>query len=712
MSVTYDLIGQREQRLVKVDELKKLGINPYPAKSGKTNGLKEIKDNFEKFENKTVTLAGRLMAWREHGNIIFGQIQDNDTRLQIFIRSSDLAKTDKTNQTIGFENLNLVDLGDFIEVTGTIVKTKTEEISIIPTKLKMLSKALRPLPDKWKGVTDKELRYRRRYLDFTMNQDNKEIFVRKAKFWSKTREYLQNQGFMEVETPVLEHKTGGADARPFVTHHNDEDINLYLRISTELYQKRLIGAGFEKIYTIGPNFRNEGIDDEHLQEYYQVEWYWAYADYTNNMKLVTDLFRYLAKEVYGTTKFTARGHEFDLADEWTVIDYVKIIKEKLGIDIFKSSDDEMLKVIEKNNIKLPGQITRNRLIDNLWKSIRKDIAGPAFLINEPKFMSPLAKSKVESPEITERFHAIIAGSELGNGYSEINDPVDQLARFREQESARTAGDAESQMLDIDFVEMLEYGMPPTSGWGHSERLFWFLEDISPREGTLFPLMREELDNTTKKIYGIKDEVPPPAKVMKAKPDDSTEVKKSSTGKLPTREEAMVTLEEHVNDPYQLLHAKMVAKAMEMYANKFNEDVDLWYITGLLHDVDYFEFPEKHPDESLVWFKSWGYPEELIDAVKAHGLKEPRIDPTTRLAKTLIAVDELSGLIYAYFLMRPTGFDGMEAKSILKKFKDKAFAAKISREEVSYGVELLGIDFSEHVQNMINVFATMPEIKKV
>ncbi|KKT85495.1 MAG: lysyl-tRNA synthetase, partial [Candidatus Collierbacteria bacterium GW2011_GWA2_44_99] len=220
-----------------------------------------------------------------------------------------------------------------------------------------------------------------------------------------------------------------------------------------------------------PNFRNEGMDDEHLPEYYQCEWYWAYADYRDNMELVKDLFRHIAKEVYGKTKFVSRGMEFDLADEWVEIDYVEVIKEKLGVDIFKSTDKEMLEVIKKQGVALTGVINRSRLIDNCWKIIRKKIAGPAFLVNEPKFMSPLAKSKPENPDLTERFHVIIAGSELGNGYTELNDPEDQKARFEEQQTQREAGDEEAQMFDADFVEMLSYGMPPTSGWGHSERLF-------------------------------------------------------------------------------------------------------------------------------------------------------------------------------------------------------------------------------------------------
>ena len=273
-----------------------------------------------------------------------------------------------------------------------------------------------------------------------------------------------------------------------------------MRISTELYQKRLIGAGFEKIFTLAPNFRNEGTSDEHLQEYYQLEWYWAYANYEDNMKLVTELFRHTAQEVYGKTEFTSHGHTFDLSNEWKKIDYVNCIKEKFDIDIFTATEKEMLEKLKKEGVSLAGVINKNRLIDNLWKCIRKTIAGPAFLVNEPKFMSPLAKSKQEDERLTERFHVIIAGSELGNGYSELNNPQDQLERFLEQQGARDKGDDEAQMLDIDFVEMLEYGMPPCSGYGESERIFWFFENVTAREGILFPLLKNEVDNLTKKIY--------------------------------------------------------------------------------------------------------------------------------------------------------------------------------------------------------------------
>lgn len=491
-----NLIGQREIRLEKLEELKKLGINPYPAQSSKEHQNIEIIENFDQYDGKETTLSGRITAWREHGKLIFADIRDQTGDIQVMIRRNEIEGSNKEGY-LEDKNLDLLDLADFIQVTGTIGKTKTGQVSIMAKNIKLLTKSLRPIP---RNLKNKEQKFRRRYLDLVINPERLKMFERKSQFWAVQREYLKKEGFMEVEVPILEGVTGGADATPFVTHHNALDQDFYLRISTELYQKRLIGAGYEKIYTLGPNFRNEGIDDEHLQEYYALEWYWAYADFRDNMKLVKDLITHIAQEVYGKTEFSTRGHTFNLADEWEELDYTTLIKEKYDIDIFNDSDEKIQEVIEKNDIELDGDINRNRMIDTLWKNIRKGISGPAFLVNQPKFISPLAKSHKDNQDLTERFQVIIAGSELGNGYSEINDPQDQLDRFLEQQSLRDEGDDEAHMLDIDFVEMLEYGMPPTSGYGQSERIFWFMEDITAREGTFFPQMRTEIENTTKKIY--------------------------------------------------------------------------------------------------------------------------------------------------------------------------------------------------------------------
>lgn len=701
-TVSSDLVGQRTQRIAHRDTLKSLGIDPYPATASPRTKVRDVIDNYDQHEGNTLVVSGRLTRSREHGKLIFGDIRDDSGTLQIAIKQ-DALSADRARGYLEWPDLKLLDLGDIVECHGKIGKTQQGAITVFAIHIRLLSKSLRPFPQTF---DDKELQFRRRYIDLVVNADRKARFERKALFWNASRDFMTQHGFIEVETPVLEHVTGGADARPFVTHHNTLDQDFYLRISTELYQKRLIGGGFEKIYTIGPNFRNEGSSDEHLQEFYQLEWYWAYADYRDNMKFVRDLFRHLAQTIYGKTKFSTRGHTFDLADEWTEIDYVQVIREKLGIDIFEDTDDTMLAKLKEKGVELSGAINRNRLIDNLWKVIRKEISGPAFLVNEPAFMSPLAKAKTDDPRLTERYHVILAGSELGNGYSEINDPEYQLAQFLDQQKMRDTGDDEAQMLDIDYVEMLEFGMPPVSGHGHSERLFWFFEDITGREGTLFPQLRHEVEKLTKEIY------PHISFAQKAQSAPASPNQSDVAG-LPTREQAHELLEQHVQEPYQRLHAQMVARAMERLATDYNDDADLWYITGLLHDLDYNEFPDAHPNESLKWFAEWKYPEQLIHAVAAHAQSSGRTDihPKTQIDFALIACDELSGLLYAYSLMRPTGFDGMEAKSVVKKFKDKAFAAKIDRTEIMTGVEGLGLDLKEHIQKLIDVFAGMEELKK-
>lgn len=492
----------RDERLAKLHKLQELGIQAYPARSKRDTSNADVIQRFAQLENQTVTLVGRVVSLRDHGKLAFADIEDASGKIQLYLREDMLAATSAEAQTIGFADRGLLDTGDFVQATGTVVKTQRGEISVLVQELRLLTKALRPLPNRSDLASDPEYHFRRRYVDLATNPAQRERFLRKSKFWQANREFLRREDFVEVEVPVLEHVTGGADARPFVTHMNALDQDFFMRISTELYQKRLVGGGYEKVFTLGPNFRNEGLSDEHLPEYYQCEWYWAYADYRDNMQLVERLFKYLAQEVWGTTKFATRGHKFDLADPWQEISYPDIIRERFGVDIFATPDDEIARIVREQGVRLTGAVNRNRLIDNLWKIIRKGLSGPAFLVNEPAFMSPLSKSRPDRPELTERFHVIIAGSELGNGYSELNDPQEQLARFREQQAQRDEGDDEAQMLDIDFVEMLEYGMPPTSGYGHSERVFWYLENVTAREGTLFPALRHKVDEVTREIYGM------------------------------------------------------------------------------------------------------------------------------------------------------------------------------------------------------------------
>ena len=382
-----------------------------------------------------------------------------------------------------------VDIGDIVSVTGTFFTTKRGEQSILVTSWTMATKALLPLPEKWHGLVDPDEKLRKRYLDFIMEPELREIFKKKAKFWQVTRKFMEDEGFLEVETPTLELTTGGAEATPFMTHLNDYDMDVFLRISIgELWQKRLMAAGFSKTFEIGRAYRNEGTSPEHAQEFTNMEFYWSYADYKDGMELVTRLYRKIATEVFGTTKFTTRGHTFDLAEEWKLIDYAEEIKKQTGTDIHKDSDEDLRKKLVDLKVAYDG-VNRERFIDTLWKYCRKNIAGPAVLVNHPTIVAPLSKSIPEDSKTVQMFQPIIAGSEIGKGYSELNDPMDQRMRFDAQRKLLERGDTEAMMPDWEFVEMLDHGMPPTCGFGFGERLFAFLAGKPLREVQLFPFVR-------------------------------------------------------------------------------------------------------------------------------------------------------------------------------------------------------------------------------
>ena len=337
-----------------------------------------------------------------------------------------------------------------------------------------------------------------------VNKEVRERFLRRSKFWQATRNYLNKRQFVEVNIPVLEHTTGGADAKPFVTHMDALDQDYFLRISHELPLKRLLGAGFERVYDIGPRFRNEHISDEHLPEHIAMESYAAYQNYEEAMDFYEKMIQYVAQETWGTLQFDdANGFAVDLSGKWPVRSYADVLQEEFNVDVFNPDRQQLLKILKDNNVELESdEVSVGRLIDNVWKIIRRKSAGPYWLVHEPASMSPLAKTDPADPRLALRFHPIIAGSELGNGFAELNDPQEQLARFKEQQAMRDGGDDEAQMLDIDYVEMLEYGMPTACGWGNSERNFWLLEGVTAREGVPFPHMRFEIDDNTKEIYDL------------------------------------------------------------------------------------------------------------------------------------------------------------------------------------------------------------------
>jgi lysyl-tRNA synthetase class 2 len=486
----------RDERLRKLDELKKLGVNPYPAESKRTHTLAQITIDFDKLEGKTVSVVGRVQNIRKFGKIAFVVIRDQSGHLQLFLGEDKLDAKSQFN----LDKLPLLDSGDFVEATGVVNKTKTGEISVEATHLRLIGKSLRPLPTEQGGFTNKEERLRRRYVDMAVNTDVRDRFVRRSRFWQATRDFMNQHDFTEVNVPVLEHTTGGADANPFVTHMDALGQDFYLRISHELPLKRLLGAGFEKVYDIGPRFRNENYSDEHLPEHVAMEWYWAYADWRDGMKFQTELFRHIIKESFGTLQFKLGKFDVDLAKDWEEWDYAEVIKKHYNIDPFDCTLDEVKTALKDHKLEVEKSENKARGIDKLWKNIRKDVAGPVWLVNTPTFISPLSKVNPDRPETTQRFQAVVAGSEISNGFSELNDPVDQLERFVEQQKMRDAGDDEAMMLDIDYVEMLEYGMPPACGLGFSERVFWIFEGVTAREGVPFPQLRHEIDETTKTIY--------------------------------------------------------------------------------------------------------------------------------------------------------------------------------------------------------------------
>ena len=474
----------REGRLQKLEILKEKGINPYPSKVPHDFSIGTLKENFKKYEDErtSVSVAGRVMVIRGQGAILFAVLFDGTERIQAII------KKDELGDEVFTLFVDTVDMGDFISITGKPMVSKTGEQSILTERWVMASKSLLPMPEKWAGLQDVEERYRKRYLDFAMNFELHDLMVRKAKFWDVTREFMKRNDFLEVETPTLEVTTGGAEATPFKTHHNDYDLDVFMRISVgELWQKRLMAGGFPKTFEIGRVYRNEGTSPEHAQEFTNMEFYWSFADYEDGMKLVRDLYIEIAREVFGVTKFTSRGHTFDLSDEWQKIDYCEEVKKQTGVDVRTADEKDMMEKLQELGVKYEGQ-NRERLTDTLWKYCRKNISGPAFLINNPTLVAPLAKGNPNSNTV-QMFQPIIAGSEVGRGYSELNDPIDQKDRFDIQQKLIDSGDSEAMMADMEFVEMLEHGMPPTCGFGFGERLFAILADKPLRELQTFPLMR-------------------------------------------------------------------------------------------------------------------------------------------------------------------------------------------------------------------------------
>ncbi len=482
-----DIIAIRKQKL---ETIKQAGIDPYPSISSRTHTNQQALDGYDELQTQEITLVGRIRSFRDMGKLIFSHIEDGSAKIQVLFKSDN----------VGADNFKFLlknfDIGDFIEISGTLFKTKTEEKTLHAISYKLLAKSLRPLPSEHYGLEDEEIKLRKRYLDIIMDPTVKEIFIKKNRFWSSMRSFLVQKGFLELEMPVLEAVPGGAEAEPFITHHNALDRNFYLRISLELPLKKMLVAGYEKVFEIGRIFRNEGISPEHLQDYTQMEFYWAYGDFEKLMDFLQEMYQYVIEQTFGALKLSNQGTEVDWSGNWERVNYFDVFKEHTGIDLNTTDVDELKKYADEHKINYEDFAGKGRVIDLIFKkSIRSKLTTnkPLFLINQPIELEPLAKKDPHNPKMVQRLQILAYGSELGKGFGELNDPIDQRSRFNDQMKLRQEGDTEAQMLDEDYMEAMEYGMPPAAGFGISERLFAVLMDKSVRETVVFPPMKEKSD---------------------------------------------------------------------------------------------------------------------------------------------------------------------------------------------------------------------------
>ncbi|MCI8345592.1 MAG: lysine--tRNA ligase [Clostridia bacterium] len=483
-----DLNQLLQIRRDKLSKLKAEGKDPFEiTKFNRTHTSKEIIENYDELEGKDVSIAGRIMAKRIMGKASFCHIQDGEGRIQSYVSINELGEE-------SYKQFKEDDIGDIIGITGFVFKTRTGEVSIHAKEVTLLSKSLRPLPEKYHGLKDTDLRYRQRYVDLIVNPEVKDTFLKRIQILQEVKNILNEKGYLEVETPILNTIAGGAAARPFITHHNTLDMDMYLRIANELYLKRLIVGGFDKVYEMGRMFRNEGMDIKHNPEFTNIELYSAYEDYNDMMDITEEIISKVALKVLGTTKITYQGTEIDLGASWKRISMIDSIKEVTGVDFNNiETDEDALKAAKELNIELDElKLTRGEIINQIFEAkVEETLIQPTFIYDYPVEVSPLTKRKPSDPRLTERFEVFVGAREYGNAYSELNDPIDQYERFKKQMEAREAGDEEANMMDDDFINALEYGMPPTGGLGIGiDRLVMLLTDsASIRDVLLFPTMK-------------------------------------------------------------------------------------------------------------------------------------------------------------------------------------------------------------------------------
>jgi lysyl-tRNA synthetase class 2 len=666
----------RRVRIDKLDRLRAKGIAPFPERFERTHTLAAAAALPE--GTKGLRLAGRLIAVRTFGKLTFAHLQDRSGRLQIALRRQEL-------EPEAWEAFHeLFDRGDFAGAEGEIFRTQTGEVTLAVKRLHFLGKALRPLPEKWHGLRDTELRQRRRYLDLLMSEETRDRFRQRTKVVRVLRRFLDDEGFEEVETPVLQTVPSGASARPFATHHNSLDLDVYLSISPETWLKRLVVGGYEKVYEFARCFRNEGMDPSHLQEFTMLEFYVAYWSYEDNLRFTEKLFRHLLAEVCGSLQLEWRGRKIDFSGEWPRLDMGRLIRERTGIDLaaHPTADDLRRaiqgKAIRLEKIDLPG---RGALIDALYKAtVRDDLVQPCFLTGIPLDILPLARQNDRDPTLSDCFQLLVNGWEIVKAYSELVDPLDQRARFEEQEQHRGKGDEEAMFVDEEYLLAMEFGMPPISGWGMGiDRLCALLSGAdSLREVVFFPLLR-----------------PHGAEGGAGEGGDAT----ADVAGFPlSREEARALFDGNVKSDYLRKHCLASAAVMEAIAERFGKDRDTFWCVGLLHDLDFdrVKDPSKHTRETVEILRSRGVRDErILKAILAHnaeGLGD--VQRTTWLDYALSCGETITGLVMASALVLPDKkLASLEGSSVVKRMKKKDFAKQVNREAILQ-CEKIGLGIEE------------------
>nr|WP_058270984.1 lysine--tRNA ligase [Olsenella massiliensis] len=724
-----DINDERAVRRAKRQALIDAGINPYPTRSEVSAHAAELERRYASLGDGAATedeftVAGRVRALRKQGKVCFIVLEDVSGQIQLFCRVNDLGDA--------WGLLGQLDRGDIIQATGVVLRTRRGQLSVCPSDVRLLSKSLRPLPEKFHGLTDREVRYRQRYVDLIMNPDVRETFRKRSRIISLIRRYMEDDGYLEVETPMMHAILGGANARPFVTHFNALDRDFYLRIATELPLKRLIVGGMERVFEIGRQFRNEGMDLTHNPEFTSMEAYCAYSDLDGMKRLTEGLFKTIAREVCGCAEghevITYQGQAVDMSGSWPSRSLSQIASEVVGEKLDMDTPVERLRqVCDDHRIEWQDNWGAGKLLFELYDELGEGtIVNPTFVCDYPEEVSPLSKRKDEDPRLTDRFELVICGHEYANAFSELNDPIDQAGRFAEQVTAKGFGDDEAMGYDYDYVRALEYGMPPAGGIGYGidRMIMLFCDQPAIRDVLLFPQMKPETISRADieaQVGGALGH--DAARIDTIAADSVAGASGSAEGKGTmarlesglSREQALDLLKKYNEDEFHIQHGKTLEGLMRHFAEQYDpENVEFWGQVGLLHDLDWEKWDDNqlHTVKTAELLAEAGADPALAKAIQTHN-SDVNLDlpkPELKMEKVLFAVDELSGLIQAAARMRPSGsVTDMPLKSLKKKFKDKRFAAGCDRNVIRMGAELNGMELDELLEAVLGAMKAIAPV---